>query len=89
MGFSSISDKEFEERSELYRQQIANDGKSNIRISKNMTSRTHACLVGWEELKTLSEKEAVVTGEYLDYQDMDTDNVMLIPELLKETADLN
>ena len=89
MGFSSMSDKEFEERCELYRQQIANDGKSNIRISKNMISRTHACLVGWEKLKTLSEKEANVTGKYRDYQAMDTDNVMLIPELLKETTDLN
>ena len=89
MGFSSMTDEEFEERAELYRQQIAKDGKATIRIGKNMNKRTHACLVGWDELKTLSEKEAEITGKYRDYQAMDTDNVMLVPDLIRATTELN
>ena len=88
MGFSSMTNEEFEERAEMYRQQLAKDGKSTIRISKNMNTFTHACLVDWDELKILSEKEAEVTGKYRDYQAMDTDNVMLVPDILKATSEL-
>ena len=82
MGFSVMTDEEFEERSQVYKQQLEDGAAPTVRISKNMTARTHACLVGWEELESLSEKEAAVTGKYRDYQKLDTDNVMAIPQLL-------
>ena len=88
MGFGAMTDEEFDRRSRLYLQQVAEEGSSSLRISKNMTARTHACLVGWDELKVLSEKEAAVTGKYRDYQAMDTDNVMLIPRLLAAVEDM-
>ena len=77
-----MTDEEFEERSQVYKQQLEDGAAPTVRISKNMTARTHACLVGWEELESLSEKEAAVTGKYRDYQKLDTDNVMAIPQLL-------
>ncbi len=87
MGFSAMTDEEFNNRAAMYTQQLAENGSSKLRISKNMSARTHACLVSWDELKVLSEKEAAVTGEYRDYQAMDTDNVMAVPKLLQAEKD--
>ena len=83
MGFSPMSDEEFDARANIYIEQVKQDGKPTIRIGKNMTGRTHACLIGWDELDRLSEKEAAIIGKHIDYRAMDTDNVMAIPELLK------
>lgn len=83
MGFSVMTDHEFDLRAKLYLEQLASNGSSDLRISKNMFSRTHACLIGWDELKALSEKEEAITGEYRDYQKMDTDNVMAVPKLMQ------
>ena len=83
MGFSAMGDAEFRNRAEIYRQQLETDGKASIRIGKNMQGRTHACLVSWEELDALSEKEAAVTGKYVDYKALDKENVLAIPELLQ------
>ena len=87
MGFSTMSDEEFADRAAQYQQQVAENGKATIRISKNMAGRTHACLVSWEELTELSEKEAAVTGKYTDYQHMDTENVLALPALLRAAQD--
>jgi len=76
MGFSPMTDAEFDERTEAYRQ------GNSIRIGKNMTGRTHACLIPWDALDALSEKEVAITGKSVDYKAMDTDNVMAIPQLL-------
>lgn len=83
MGYSTMTDGEFDARSEMYKEQISKDGKSNLRVSKNVRNRTHACLVDWDELISLSNKEASVTGKYRDYQAMDTDNVLSVPALLR------
>ena len=87
MGFSPMESSEFEARTEIYRQQIENDGKATIRIGKNMADRTHACLVEWDALDLLSEKEAAVTGKYVDYKAMDTENIMAVPQLLRTYDD--
>lgn len=81
MGFSPMSPEEFAARSETYLQQ-KKVGEAPIRIGKNMQKRTHACLVSWEDLDALSEKEAEITGNYVNYKAMDTENVLAIPELL-------
>ena len=83
MGFDTMTDEEFESRSNAYKEQIAAEGKSNVRITKNINNRTHACLVSWDELKILSEKEGAVTGIYKDYQAMDTENILSVPEMLE------
>ena len=87
MGFHAMSDEEFDSRAAIYRQQVEETGKASIRIAKNMAGQTHACLVDWEGLKTLSQKEAEVTGKYTDYQKMDTENVLALPELLRAAGD--
>lgn len=83
MGFSPMSDAEFAARAETYLQQ-KQAGQKPLRIGKNMAARTHACLVSWDELDILSEKEAKVTGNYVNYKAMDTDNVLAIPQLLDQ-----
>ncbi len=80
MGFRPMSEEEFSQRSDLYLQQKA-EGKAPLRIGKNMQEKTHACLIPWEKLDDLSEKEAKVTGSYVNYKTMDTDNVLAIPQL--------
>lgn len=83
MGFSPMSGEELDERGQEYRRQMERSGAASIRIGKNMENRTHACLVSWEELVELAEKEAGYTGKYTDYQYSDTRNVLAIPELLR------
>ncbi|MBQ4117201.1 MAG: hypothetical protein IJD37_07470 [Clostridia bacterium] len=83
MGFSPMTDEEFILRSNIYKEQIAVYGTSNLRIAKNMKDRTHACLVSWNDLEVLSAKEAAVTGKFRDYQAMDTNNILSLPELLR------
>ena len=83
MGWKVMSDEEFSQRAEVYRFQRMKTGKPLIRISKNEADRHHACLVTWEEPRTLSDKENEITGKNVDYQQFDRDNVMAVPELLR------
>lgn len=82
MGFAPMTAEEYDAREAKYVQQIA-AGQKPLRVGKNMQGRTHACLIGWEELDALSQRESRMTGKVLDYQAMDMDNVRLIPELLQ------
>ncbi len=84
MGFTPMTDAEFESRAETYRDQLA-AGKPTIRLGKNMEAKTHACLVPWEALDALTEKEKAVTGKYTDYKAMDTDNVLAIADMYRQT----
>ncbi len=83
MGFSPMTEEEFDERATEYRRQLAQNGKATIRIGKNMADQTHACLTDWDGLIALSRKEAAVTGKQVDYQYMDTQNVLAVPDLLR------
>lgn len=85
MGFSAMTDEEFSQRAQTYQQQAAH-GQATLRIGKNMQGRTHACLVDWDALKELSQKEEAVTGKYVDYQALDAENVLAIPQLLQSAA---
>lgn len=82
MGFDTMSTEEYSQRAETYRRQMAEDGKASIRIGKNTEMRTHACLIGWDELDELNKKEEAITGKKVDYKSMDIDNVLAIPQLL-------
>ena len=87
MGFRTMDDKTLSQRGETYRSQLQEQGKATIRIGKDMEKRLHACLVPWEELDKLSEKEAAYTGKRVDYKTMDTDNVLALEKLLKITEE--
>lgn len=87
-GYVTMSDEEFESRAEAFRKEKAETGKGKTRISKNTVNRTHACLISWDALNQLDEKEIAVTGKDPTYQQKDKDNVNLIPTmlLLKDAA---
>ena len=55
-----------------------------VKISKDARARRHACLVPWEELNALSKRENELTGRNTDYQQMDINNVLALPKLLRE-----
>lgn len=82
MGFLPMTQEEYRAREERYLQQTTS-GEKPLRIGKNMEERTHACLISWEELDALSLRESNLTGRKINYQAMDTENVLLIPELLR------
>lgn len=82
MGWKTMPEAEFMERAAIYRRQIENGNPSPIRIAKNDEEKHHACLVSWEELTTLSERENAVTGKNVDYQQYDRDNVLAVASML-------
>jgi hypothetical protein len=82
MGFAPMSEAEYNSRTaEHFRQKES--GQATLRIGKNIPGRTHACLVSWEELDALSEKESRITGKAVNYKAMDEANVLAVPDLLK------
>ena len=83
MGYSPMSSAEFDERAETYKKRVEK-GLPGIRLSKDSENRTHACLVPWEELDALSEAERAITGRDVDYKQYDINNVLIIPEILKQ-----
>lgn len=83
MGIRKMTAEEFEERSQIYRKEKEKDAETKYRISKDIDSKIHACLVPWEELDALSAAENAVTGGSVDYKQMDRDNVTMLPQLMQ------
>ena len=77
MGYRPMSDREFDERAERFRQGEA------LRINKNAQGMTHACLTPWESLDALSDRENAVTGGHVDYKAMDVDNVAALIQVAR------
>ena len=85
MGFQTMPEEEFQRRSQVYLTEKAKHGSTRYRIGKDLYQRLHACMIPWESLDHLSEKENAITGGNVDYKSMDRDNVLMLPELLKES----
>lgn len=83
MGFAPMSEEEYDQRAQEYQRQLQQNGKASIRIGKNLQGLTHACLIDWDKLDALSEKESGITGKKVNYKDLDRENVRVIPELLR------
>lgn len=83
MGYSTMTEAEFDRRTEIFREEVKLHGKSKFRISKNTNGRTHACLIPWEELDALSAKENAITGKNVDYKDNDIRNIQIIRHALQ------
>ena len=81
-GYSTMSEAEFLRNTEQY-MHCREKGLPLPRISKNTEMRTHACLIPYDELDKLSERENAVTGKNTDYKQLDIDNVMMIPDILR------
>lgn len=83
MGVSPMPEAVFKARSAQYLKEKAETGSSSYRISKDMSQYLHACLVDWEELDKVSQEENAVTGGKKDYKQIDRDNILTLPTLLK------
>ena len=83
MGYSTMSSEEFDRRAENYRK-CAAEGIPCDRITKDSENRLHACLIPWDALDELSEKERSVTGHKVDYKRYDINNVLILPEVLRQ-----
>jgi hypothetical protein len=80
MGYTPMSEAEFTSRCEQYRR------GEITRIAKNADDLTHACLVPWEQLDALSQRENAVTGGQVDYKTMDRNNVLAVPDILRQVG---
>ena len=83
MGFRPMTKEEFDSRCRTYLEEKAKDPATRYRIGKDVRARIHCCLIPWEELDELSARENAVTGKSVDYKQMDRNNVLTLPELLK------
>lgn len=83
MGYRPMSEEEFAANGEHWRKCQDEGLPCRIKIAKNTEARTHACLVGWDELNALSARESEITGRQVDYQQMDINNVLTLPKLLQ------
>ena len=84
MGYARMSVETWNERAKTFRKEVAMGGVGHIRISKDAVNKLHACLVDWDELDALSERENEVTGKNVDYKQMDRDNVGVVLKLMQE-----
>ena len=83
MGFSTIDGETYAQRCAQYKREVAETGRSSIRVGKDMERRLHACLIPWEQLDLLSAAENSVTGGSVDYKQMDKNNVLAVPDVLR------
>ena len=83
MGFSPMSEEEYARRTAMYLREKEETGKGKTRIGKNLAAKTHACLISWDALDELSARENAITGGSVDYKQMDRNNILILPELLK------
>ena len=84
MGYLPMPEEDFEKGAAAYLDEVKKTGRSSIRFTKDTVKKYHACLTGWDELTVLAEKEAAVTGVRKDYRQLDYDNILMIPEMLKK-----
>ena len=87
MGFRAMTEEEYAERCRIYKEEKAKNPASRYRIGKDVPKRIHSCLIPWEELDALSALENAVTGGSVDYKQMDRNNVLTLPALLKSAKE--
>jgi len=84
LGYAAMSREQFEKNALKWAQCQKEGVPCPVKISKDARARRHACLVPWEELNALSKRENELTGRNTDYQQMDINNVLALPKLLRE-----
>ena len=83
MGYEKMPDSVYEEREQQYIREKTLHGTGKIRVGKDTTARQHACLVPWDELDALSQRENAITGGNTDYKQADRDNVLAIADIYR------
>lgn len=84
MGYRTMEDSLWQERAQAYLSEKAQKGRSSVRIGKDTKHKLHACLIPWDALDELSQRENLITGGHVDYKEMDRQNVLALPLLLGE-----
>lgn len=82
-GYRTMTDDEFNANAAEWRRCQEKGIPCTVRIAKDTAARTHACLIPWDELEALSEKENAITGGSVDYKQYDINNVLALPKLIK------
>jgi len=88
MGYEPMERAVFEDRCARYQQEMEQTGRSAVRVGKDAARRLHACLIPWEELDALSQAENAVTGKNVDYKQLDKNNVLAVPQVLRAGREL-
>jgi len=83
-GYRVMTDEEFDKRAAEYIKNLSEGRPANPRIGKDTDERSHACLIPYEKLDKLSEKEKGITGRNIDYKQSDINNVLIIPRILRQ-----
>lgn len=83
MGFSTMPRDVFEERAAQHRKEKEETGAGKTRIGKDLSGRLHACLIDWDELDELSQRENAVTGGNVDYKESDRKNVRAMGQVIR------
>ena len=84
MGFNPMPEDMFNKRAEAYLKEKAETGKGKTRISKDLVGKYHACLITWDELDALSERENAITGGSVDYKEADRKNILAMDDVIRE-----
>ena len=82
-GYRPMSREEFDDNARALARCRAEGVPCSIKIAKNQERRLHACLIPWDELDELSERENRLTGRSIDYKQTDINNVLTLPKLLQ------
>ena len=77
MGYRPMTEAELDRRAARIK------AGEDIRLGKDTRAMTHACLVPWEALDDLSDREYAATGRRVDYKRMDVNNILAIPEIMR------
>ena len=77
-GYAPMPEEVWRQRAEQYKRGAA----PGFRIGRDDGKRLQACLIPWDELDALSERENAVTGGKVDYKQMDRNNILMLSQVL-------
>ncbi|MBQ9325427.1 MAG: hypothetical protein IJ246_06640 [Clostridia bacterium] len=78
-GYAPMSDAVWESRAKAYQR----GDNAGFRIGRDPENRLQACLRPWDALDELSRRETELTGRPVDYKQMDRNNVLMLPSVLR------
>ncbi len=84
MGYSVMSSEKLEENARIMAENRKAGVACSARITKDSDARLHACLIPWEELDALSQRETELTGRKADYRQIDKNNILALKQILQE-----
>ena len=83
MGYSVMSPDIMEENARILAESQKAGSPCSGRVTKDSDNRLHACLIPWEKLDALSQREKELTGREVDYKQIDKNNVLTLPRILQ------